>query len=98
MKFTKEDKIITAKEARERSALGSEDSVVREAIRAIMMKISYKAYYGYRVITHNIHLKKDEEFKKITKEVEKLGFKINLTSTSKTSLSSIYDYMVDIQW
>ena len=98
MKFTEEDKIITVKEARDRSKLGQEDSAVREGIRGIMIAIGDRSYYGYRIIRHCVRLKSDKEFKKITKEVEKLGFKIKLQNTDKTNLPNKYNYAVDVEW
>ncbi len=98
MRFTEEDDILTADEARDRSKLGLEDSKIREGIRAIMGDIKHLSYYGLRAINHTIRLKNDEEYKKIKEEVEKLGFKFKLKDTEKSSLPNFFNYIVDIQW
>ena len=98
MKFSKEDEIITAEEARDRSEIGREDSIIRENIRDIMRDIKQKSFYGYRILTKWVYLVGDEEFKKIKIEIVKFGFKIKLKETKKTNLSNRFNYIIDIQW
>ena len=98
MKFTEEDQIITAEEAKKRSAVGQEDSLIRESIREIMSEIKQRSYYGYRAITHWVRLREDKEFETIKKEVKKLGFKIKLTDTEKTATPNRFNYVVNIEW
>ncbi len=98
MKYTKEDGILTAEEAKTRSKNGQEDSMVRESIRSAMADIREKSCYGYRITTNWIHIRNDKEFKKIKDEIQKLGFKVKLKDTEKTPTPDRFNYIVDIQW
>ncbi len=79
MKFTREDNIVNAKWARERSKFGVEDSIPREEIRRIMNSIRFTSGYGYTKVesTHNIRPLHEET----VIELDKLGYKARSTET-----------------
>lgn len=72
MRFTEEDGIITAEEARERSSLGTDDSLVREAVRDVMTYVKRSSYYGFRSTTLILNYQIPSDL--VRKEIEALGY------------------------
>ncbi len=98
MKFTKEDGVITAKEATNRCKNGKDDSVVREQIRTIMVRIKLLSGYGINIIkeqTSTIYQKLQNE---TIKELEKLGYIVKQEQQKDTVcyhiLGPVYEYTV----
>ena len=96
MKFTEEDGIISAAEARLRSIDGTEDSQQRESIRMAMEYIKRSSYYGHRV-TVLLRLPEWQSLKtfpETQKMFEDWGYEIRETEHVEPSSNKTYSWYI----
>ena len=92
MELTKEDRIITAQEARERTQAGSDDSAVRKELRQIMEQIKIHSGYGYKYYSTVRPLHMLDQVKEI---LENLGYTCSSIEIIKEPTTHPYRWTIE---
>ena len=102
MKFTKEDGIITAKEATERSKSGIEDSTVREQVRIAMVRVKRISSYGYNKIEGRTFIGHSKLEDKTIEILEYFGYSVSqfvdISSTNFNRNGGFNKNKVEYKW
>lgn len=98
MRFTEEDKILTATQARARSVDGTEDSLIREPVREAMAYIRRSSLYGYNETQMNSQRKMSDT---VMDELKSFGYKVHQEESSYQYLkksNGVVLFDITISW
>ena len=96
MKFSEEDGILTAAQARARTTYGVEDSIVREELREIMAKIKIQSGYGYPLCF--ISFQSRHINPAVREQLEKIGYKVESEPHEHKGINGRTEYQWEIDW